>query len=545
MAVNFTTLFTKLGTLFYYQEQMNTARGTTIPPLAKAVLDDYNSDALPLKRAIEGIEKSYRSFQDGASSAMAAARTAAANTIIETLQADAALDAKDIGTALVALCRQMVTASESVDASTAAASVAADGANNGDGVMVVSIKRADGKNQENALAETIRCLVTGDSSPANASITCTGDIAITDRLSSDWPGGSGVSASLSFTDAANSLLGNGDFDDFDDVANAPDEWIVSVGTIGTTVKGTVYEVQRLTVTGPPSAGTYTISWTNQAGKVQTTAPIAYDADATTLQAALRLLKGLENITVSSTGTTPLFTHDITFTGVAGNLSQITVTNSTTGGTYTPSTVTGGSANAFIGKALELDSDGSQLTTLNRQVTLEPLTQYAFNLWALADVVPAAGVITVDLVDGIGGSVIADQAGTNNSFTFTGAGLTTGFVAKNGTFRTPRVLPELVYLRIRISTAVSSGTSVFIDHAALVKMVELYPGGPFAAGFSGKTPLRRGSDQVAADAFTITVTNDRAGKFQEHFERNFSMREKGLLLPSKTDASETQADTLVA
>lgn len=545
MAVNWTTLFTKIGTLLYYQEQINVDRGTHIPPLAKAILDDYNSDALPLRRAIEGIEASQRSFQSGATGAMTAAQSAIGNTILETLQANAALDAKTVDTALVALVQQMATAVESVDASTAAASAAADGTNNGDGVIVVSIKRPDGKNQENAYAETIRCIITEDTTPATAAATCSGDAAVTDMLSSDWPGGSGASASLGFTSAASSLLGNGDFDDFDDVANTPDEWVVSVGTIGTTVKATLYEVQQIVVTGPPTAGTYTITWTNQAGKVQTTAPLAYDAGEAEVQAALRLLKGLEAITVASTGTTPLWTHVITFTGVPGNLSQVTINNSTTGGTYTPSTTTTGSANAFIGKALELDSDGAQLTTLNRLVTLEPLSQYAANLWAMADVVPAAGVLTVDLVDGIGGTVINDAAGVANSFTFTGAGLTTSFVAKNGSFRTPKVLPEIVFLRIRISTAVSAGTSVFIDHAALVKMTELYPGGPYAAGFSGKLSLTKGSNQVAADGFTITVTNDRAGEFQEWFQRNFDMAAKGLLLPSNSAGAETQADSLIA
>ena len=77
------------------------------------------------------------------------------------------------------------------------------------------------------------------------------------------------------------------------------------------------------------------------------------------------------------------------------------------------------------------------------------------------------------------------------------------------------------------------------------MDSLYSGGPQAAIFSGKTPFTKGSAQVAPDSFTITVTNDRAGEFQEWFERMFDMAAKGLILPSDSGGSETQSDALIA
>lgn len=547
MAIDFDSFFTKAGKILAYCEQINTDRSGIKTP-AKAVLDAFNNDSLELKRAIDQIESSHRSIQDGASAGISAAAQSLRQVLIETMAADSVLDSKDEITALNLLISQMVTAAESVEESIAAASVAADSGNNGDGQCVVSIKRADGKNQQNAYVETIRVEVSSATTPKTATLTCRGDVAQRDKLAHDWPMGSGANRTITAVDAAGSvnLLGNGGFDEETDIDNAPDDWIVSIGTIGTTVKMTDYEVQRIVVTGPPTAGYYRVSVTNAAGKVQTTDPLDYAATGSTLQAALNALTGFENVTVSTTGTSPLFTHDITFTGVAGNIAQLTVTNGTTGGTYTPSTVTGGSANAYVGKAIEFDSDGSQLTTINRRVTLDPLTQYAVNLWAMADVVPAAGVITVDLVDGIGGTVINGQLGTANTFNFTGAGLTTSFVAKNGSFRTPRILPPIVYLRIRISTAVSAGTSVFIDHCAMAKMTEVYNGGPFVAVFSGKTDFTAGDGaNVLPDGFTITVTNSRAGEFQEWFNRVFSMADKGLLLPSASTSSETQADSLIA
>lgn len=544
MTINFNTLFANLGKAFYAQELVNTARGTTIVPEVKDFLDQFGSSSLELKEAVKGVTPGLRSMQNGMTSQMTALRTASQNVIIETVDADVTLERKDITTALVELIRQMVAGSEDVDASTAAVSASAiDGS--GDGVLVASAKRADGKNAENALAETIKIECTSDTSPETATFTAKGDVKVNDPLSHDWPGGSGISRSVQAIDAGNSLLENGMFEDATVRANSPDGWIVSVGTIGTTLKITALEVQEIVVTGSPSAGVYVINVTNAASKVQSTTPLAYNASGSEVQAAINALVGFEDVTVTTTGVSPNFTHTITFTGVAGNLATVSVTNGTTGGTFTPAQVTAGSANSYKGKALEFDSNGSENTSIECSVTLEPLTQYAFNAWMMADVVPAAGVITIDLVDGIGGSVIADESSTNNSFTVDCTALVTNHVARNGVFRTPRVLPPVVYLRIRISTDISSGSSVFIDHAALAEMTQLYPDGPSVAIFSGAAPFRKGVGQVVGDSFTLTVTNDRAGEMQEWFERNFSMRAKGLLLPSVTDASETQADSLIA
>lgn len=539
MAINISTLFTQLGKIFYAQAQINVARGTTIPPLIADILDEFDGGSLDLKRAIANVESSNRSFQSGASGAMSSLQISATNVVVETVNADVSLPNRTLDLSLQELIRQMIDQSDTVDASTAAASVTPDGSNSTDAVLVVSAKREDGLNCEAALAETI----VGTASSANT-LQLRSPAAIAAKLSESWPAGSGISRTLTATNADAGLIGNGSFDDETGPADAPDDWIVAIGTVGTTLKLTNYEVQELVVTGPPTAGTYTISWTNAAGKVQTTAPLAFDASGSDVQAALQQLTGLENIEVESTGTSPLYTHTITFTGVAGNVAQITVTNNTTGGTYTPGTTSAGSAIAFKGKSLEFDSDGSQLTTIYRRVELQALKQYAFNIWAATDSAPAAGVLTIDLVDGIGGSVIADQASVNNAFTIDCTALTTTWTAKSGVFRTPRVLPAVVYLRIRISTAISNTSSVFLDEATLVEMTRLYPGGPSAALFSGRVDLGTGSGQVQPDRYEIAVTNDRAGAFQEWFERNFAMAQKGLILPSNTGGTETLADSLI-
>jgi len=545
MAINLTTLFTRLGKGFYAQSVVNTARGSTVPPTVQDFSDEFNSASTVFSPVLASASSANSLFQQAGSAFQSNMSAALQTTLIQTVLADTSLPQADLASCLAELIRQMVSSSDSVDASTVSATPAAI-TGNGDGVLVASAKRADGKAAEHCFAETVKVECTADSSPETASFQAKGAASQSSPLMHDWPMGSGSSRTITATDATGSnLLTNGGFDTADtDDANIPDSWAVQVGTPGTTLKLTIYEVQRIVISGSPSAGTYQIQWTGPDSIVRTTLPLAYNASSSVVQAALQELNGLGETTVSTTGTTPNFTHDITFTGVAGNLSQVTVVNATTGGTFTISTTTGGSANAFVGRAMEFDSDGSQLTTLYQIVAVEPLKQYAVNLWALADVDPAAGVITVDLVYGVGGSVVADEAGTNNSFTIDCTNLTTSFVAKNGVFRTPRVLTGPVYFRVRITTAISSGTSVFLDHLAMVEMDELYTGGPSLSIFSGKTAFRKGAGQVAADYFTCAIANNRAGGFQEWFDRNFQMREKGLLLPSDTAGAETIADSLI-
>lgn len=76
--------------------------------------------------------------------------------------------------------------------------------------------------------------------------------------------------------------------------------------------GGVTEVQTLTVTGTPTGGTFTLSY-----KGQTTAPIAYNASAATIQTELRKLTRLGAVTAAG-GALPGAAVTITFTGKLAN-----------------------------------------------------------------------------------------------------------------------------------------------------------------------------------------------------------------------------------
>lgn len=170
-------------------------------------------------------------------------------------------------------------------------------------------------------------------------------------------------------------------------------------------------------------------------------------------------------------------------------------------------------------------------------TLSPSTQYALNLFLKASVVPAAGVLTIELTDGAN-NVVNDAAGTPNSLAITLSGITTSFVGHQVFFRTPAVNPSTGYrLRIRISTAVSSGSTIYFGHTGLQTAQQLYTGGPYAGLFSGATNF------ILADTFSLAVSNNYGSAWQKLAERLFSMRALGLQLPSS--GTPTVADSLIA
>lgn len=119
----------------------------------------------------------------------------------------------------------------------------------------------------------------------------------------------------------------------------------------TTQNVTVTEVQTVAISGTPTGGTYTLTFNDGFGSARTTAGIAYNANAATVEAALRLLPGLEKVTVVSSGSTPNFTHTITMTAApsaAGASSPPQLTSSAAGLTGGAPVITHGTTTAGTG-----------------------------------------------------------------------------------------------------------------------------------------------------------------------------------------------------
>lgn len=663
MTIPFDDLFETLGKAFAVQSACNTARGTTLPAAVDGLLTQFNSldpDATLEATAI-GIPSALTGGQSGLSALLSGMSTFCSQYLIATVNADNPQANRTLPTALAELIKQMKANSETVDASTPGVSVAYGSSNIGTGKLIFSTKRGDGLIQENIIPETILARVSG--SGQTASIAFTGQQAAPSLLDHNWPDGSGLSTTINSISAASSLLANGDMEDEDDVANAPDDWNVIVGTIGTTVLMTDVKVQTVVISGTPTGGFYRLTWTNPQSQSRTTGILAYNADGTAVQTALRTIPGLELVTVVTTGTTPNFTHTVTMTGRGGQVAEFTSVSGLTGGTpvITHNTTVAGSSSLFTGgKSLQFTSNGSQLTTIQQRVTLNPLTCYAVSFWAARSAAMSTGRLCIDLVDGNSGTVLEDAQGfpnsisflgndasggwkhstqlvsavdeqqtititgtpTGGSFTLTFDGQTTGSIAHNASaadvvtalvalsniasgdvtgsggalpgtpvvitftshyagrsvatmtavssltggsapaiaitvtrpgspaepvFRTPAVLPAAVYFRIRIAVAIENAKGILFDDVALSAMQALYLGGPMFAAFSpGAGPnLSAAEAWATGDTFTITVSNDRAGLFQEFFQRNFSMTSLSLLLPSDAFGNETLADSLIA
>ncbi len=83
--------------------------------------------------------------------------------------------------------------------------------------------------------------------------------------------------------------------------------------------GAVVEVQTLTLSGTPASGSFKLNWNS----LQTSAINGSGLSAATIQAALRLLTGLESVTVANTASN---TYAVTMTGVPGNVPAMTVSD---------------------------------------------------------------------------------------------------------------------------------------------------------------------------------------------------------------------------
>lgn len=545
MAIDIDALMTRLGHFFYIGEGANTALGTTVPTRVDAALAGLGSSlGADYETVRESILDGLTALQQaGGSGNIALIQQPVQNLIQLTVQDDKPA-ASTLALAIAELIKQFEDGTESLDASAVGSSLSYDSGNVGNGTALISTKRADGRSCLFAYAEALHMLVGSVDDSGLATFGIVGSPLVNSLLPT-WPGGSGADAQTIGKTASSSdnLVANGTFEANDDASiHLPLGWIASAATLGTRLIMSATEIQTVIMSGTPTAGFYVLKWSNAAGQSQTTVPLAFDAAQSAVQDALRALVGLESVDVVTTGTSPNFTHTITFNGVT-DPAQLTSTDSTTGGTHSiaHATSTSGSANVFRGaRSVEFNSNATELTTIQTPVALQPLTQYACNLFIKSSAgAPAAGVLTIDLIDGIGGSVINDQAGTANSFTFGHASFTTSFQAVNGVFRTPASLPAQAYLRIRISTAITNAVSVYLDEVFLGEMSECYVDGPSVAIFDGSTAWLEG------DLITATITNDRAGLLAEWLDRVLGLRESRLMFPTKTDGSETQADSLVA
>ncbi len=238
-------------------------------------------------------------------------------------------------------------------------------------------------------------------------------------------------------------------------------------------------------------------------------------------------------------------------GASSLLTNGTFDSFTTGWTVSSGggTLSSEASTVFMGAASLKLSGSPTLMSMQQTLpsTLTSTTPYAFNLWAHLSGAPAAGVLRFDLIDQAGAQ-INDNAGTANQVdvTLTSGVSTTGWTACSGVFRLPDPVPSSVVLRVRVSTAISTGTSLYIDHLALAPMRQPSPSTPGAtpwlAFFSGSTNWGL-QDGYGQSQFFVTSANDLNSKWQKVFNVLFDTDQSGVTLP--TSGSTLINDSLVA
>lgn len=152
--------------------------------------------------------------------------------------------------------------------------------------------------------------------------------------------------------------------------------------------------------------------------------------------------------------------------------------------------------------------------------------------------PVAGVLSISLMNAASDAIIG--AAVTQDLTAVGS----SYVLKTGVISTPTALPATLKFDIRLTTALENGRAVFIDQVQLIRMVQLYNGGPYIALISGAINWIAKTDTADGDIITLTLTNNDEGEIVKHFERFFGMSRHALQLPSVAAGLETVDDALV-
>jgi hypothetical protein len=539
--VNGNGIFDFLGRLFKLMEQINACRGTDVAGKVDTAIDQFKKDSATtnaMEMALSIAPESLNQWQGTAESFLAQWRSIAQGYIRGVVLRDAVQPADSLDNAIAYLIAQMTADGAYVDPNVVGLTLTPGGANSvNDLAILYTFKGGDGKDLQNLLAESAAIDLTA-AAGTSVTLRSLGKESVAE-LDFTWPKGTAHNVQFAAIDPASSLLTNGDLDDMA-IENIPDDWALLDGLPGTAYLLTGWEVQDLAIAGTPTAGGYYLRYTSPAGPVYITARLNWDADSTAVETALRALPGLAEVTVAlQAGTTPNFTHRITFVGVAGNVALLAAESQLDTGTITPSEVTAGDANAYRGRTLKVVGSAAANRRIYHQLpTLTADTVYFVGLRHKKTNTPAAGTVRVAIVPGFGGAVTQDSAGGNNSTTFdltTGA-VTTSFTAGWLPIRVKPAQAQPLYLEIDVQN-LAAGTTYCLDDVVLLQGNQLYTGGPIVAAVAGNAP------PAVTDKWTLASTNNRAGSFQEWFARVYDMRALGYLLP--TAGSTNIPDSLIA
>ncbi|MEC7115106.1 MAG: hypothetical protein VXW76_00880 [Actinomycetota bacterium] len=542
MALNFTTFFTKFGHAVYSAKNLLQNTGPDQDTVIQSFVNDFDSESLDVKNTIDGLIPNFRQSQ-------AQARQAVSNVIVTPMRAFMTQEVKeDLGKsvsfneAITEFLDQLDATGNTVESSTTSSSVTAGGGNVGDGQLFISTKFYDGTDSQLLIDEDLLLTCTTVDQDGNRTFTGKGDEAYA-KLDGNYPGGTGRSYSITQYRLDNSnvdnLLFTSNFSTADAYATSqPASWIAydadATGSL------TNYVTQDIEITNSPTGGYYNIVLYEKGGTKQLVSEnISYAANGASVQASLRKLPGYSEVTVTSTGTSPNFTHTITFVGTEYAYAAV-VREFLTGGSGAPysvvsALVTDGEFRT-AGRSLKIDGDGSEQTDYYQKIELSKDTVYFAHALIKETATITSGTLNLSLVDSPAGTVLQDRQGNNNTGSVTLSSLSAGWNHFGVFFRTNNDLPESVYLRLNCATAIDASGTLCVDTVRLLPAAQFYNGGPYYCLFEGDTNFELN------DTFTIAVNNNYSGEIQQWFDRIYDVRNFRRQLPHS--GSPTYADTLI-
>lgn len=542
MALNFTTFFTKFGHAVYSAKNLLQNTGPDQDTVIQSFVNDFDSESLNVKNAIDGLIPKFRQSQSQA-------RQAVANVIVAPMRAFMTEEVReDLGKtvsfneAMTEFLDQLDASGNTVESSTVSSSVTAGGGNTGDGELFISTKFYDGTDSQLLINESLLLTCTSVDQDGNRTFTGKGDEAYA-KLDGNYPGGTGRNYSITPYRLNNSNVSNlittANFSTADTYATSqPANWLAydadATGSL------TNYVTQDIEITNSPTGGYYNIVLYEKGGtKALVSENISYAANGDSVQASLRKLPGYSQITVTSTGTSPNYTHTITFVGVEYAYAAV-VREFLTGGSGSPysvvsALVTDGDFRT-AGRSLKITGNGTEQTDYYQKITVEKNTVYFAHALIKETTAITTGTLALSLVDSPGGTVLQDIQGNNNTSSVTLSTLAAGWNHFGVFFRTSNDLPESVYLRLNCPTAIDASGVLCVDSIRMLTAAQFYSGGPYYCMFEGDTNFELN------DTFTMAISNDYSGELQQWFDRIYDVRNFRRQLPHS--GTPTYADTLI-
>lgn len=253
MAVNFTTLFTRLGGIFGGGEEQHALPGiannvqTTLATRLETIKGDYTDLD---KDMITNLLDSEQLQTDAITATMTQFIQAAQKTLIDMMDEDSPLPSKTVNAALVRLRDQMIAGSETVNGANNGYTLEETGSSNtGNGTLAFANSdplwtggAVGNDNQQYVQPEDIRFSCSADAQVTGTggreTFTLRGERNISNVNNPNWPDGSGQGNSLRVTDPSEdaqkavgrNILTNSDFEDF--TSDVPDSWTIITGTAG-------------------------------------------------------------------------------------------------------------------------------------------------------------------------------------------------------------------------------------------------------------------------------------------------------------------------